>query len=218
MLQPRRHVRNRIGWRQRLQRLQGSPVQLDLRAFDEPLGEINRLEPVVQALADPAIEGRMRELRSHTRSGGTLAAIRIECFALVREASRRALGLRPFDVQVLAALALHDGAIVEMQTGEGKTLAAVMPAALHALAGAGVHVLTFNDYLAQRDAEWMAPIYSRLGLSVAHVRQGMTPDERRAAYRADVTYVTAKEAGFDFLRDLLATDRGDLVHRGGCRS
>ena len=212
-LQSRRHVRNRIGWRQRLQRLQGSSVQLDLRAFDEPLGEINSLEPDVQALADPAIEGRMRELRSHTRSGGPLDAIRIECFALVREASRRALGLRPFDVQVLAALALHGRAIVEMQTGEGKTLAAVMPAALHALAGAGVHVLTFNDYLAQRDAEWMAPIYGRLGLSVAYVRQGMTPDERRAAYRADVTYVTAKEAGFDFLRDLLATDPGDLVHR-----
>ena len=131
----------------------------------------------------------------------------------MREASRRSLGLRPFDVQVLAALALDNGAVVEMQTGEGKTLAAVMPAVLHGLAGHGVHVLTFNDYLAQRDAEWMAPIYSRLGLSVAHVRQGMTPGERRASYRADVTYVTAKEAGFDFLRDLLATDPEGLVHR-----
>jgi preprotein translocase subunit SecA len=206
-------IRNRIGWRQRLGRLQGSAIHFDLRAFDESLDGINRLEPAVHALSDPALEGRMRELRSHARSGGALHAIRVECFALVREASCRALGLRPYDVQLLAALALDGRSVVEMQTGEGKTLAAVMPAALHALAGKGVHVLTFNDYLAQRDPEWMAPIYGRLGLSVAHVRQGMTPEERRASYRADVTYVTAKEAGFDFLRDLLATDPGELVHR-----
>ena len=136
-------------------------------------------------------------------------SIRAAFFALAREPSRRVLGLRPFDVQVLAALALDRGHVVEMQTGEGKTLAAVMPAALRALAGQGVHVLTFNDYLARRDAEWMGPVYAMLGLSVGFVQQGMTPEERRRAYLADVTYVTAKEAGFDHLRDLLAMDPRD---------
>ncbi len=116
-------------------------------------------------------------------------------------------------MQIVAALALDAGAVVEMQTGEGKTLSSVMPVALAALSGRGAHVLTFNDYLARRDAEWMGPIYERLGLSVGFVQQGMTPDERRRAYRADVTYVTAKEAGFDHLRDLLARSVADLVHR-----
>jgi preprotein translocase subunit SecA len=134
-------------------------------------------------------------------------------FALAREASRRTLGLRPFDVQMVAALALDEGAIVEMQTGEGKTLAAVMPAAWNALGGQGVHVLTFNDYLAQRDAEWMRPVYDMLGVSVASLHQRSTPAERRSAYAADVTYVTAKEAGFDYLRDRLALGAADLVQR-----
>ena len=134
-------------------------------------------------------------------------------FALVREVTRRALGLRPFDVQMVAALALSRGRIVEMRTGEGKTLAAVMPAALHALTGDGVHILTFNDYLAHRDAEWMRPVYGLLGLSVRHVQQGMTAEDRRRAYRANVTYVTAKEAGFDHLRDLRATDPRNVRHR-----
>jgi preprotein translocase subunit SecA len=131
----------------------------------------------------------------------------------VREAAARTIGLRPFDEQVIAALALHEGRIVEMATGEGKTLAAVMPAALAALAGAGVHVLTFNDYLARRDAEWMGPVYAFLGLSVGWVQGASTREQRRRAYAADVTYVTAKEAGFDYLRDGLATDPAQPVHR-----
>ena len=126
-------------------------------------------------------------------------------FALVREAARRTLGLRPFDVQIVAALAMDDGAIVEMQTGEGKTLAAVMPAALNALTGQGVHVLTFNDYLAAAMPSGWA-LSTRLGIGVGPCEQGMTPAARRDAYAADVTYVTAKEAGFDHLRDLLAAD------------
>jgi preprotein translocase subunit SecA len=134
-------------------------------------------------------------------------------FALTREASRRVLALRPFDVQIVAALALDDRAIVEMQTGEGKTLTAVMPAVLNALTGRGVHVLTFNDYLAARDARWMAPVYRMLGLSVDCIEQGMPPPRRRVAYQADITYVTAMEAGFDHLRDLMAMDAGELVHR-----
>ncbi len=204
-------IQNKIGWRQRLAHLQGSTVAFDLRTYDRPLAEINRLGIDIERLSDCEIESRARELR--TRAGASQESIRPAFFALARAAARRALGLRPFDVQVLAAIAMDEGHIVEMQTGEGKTLAAVMPAALRALTGHGVHVLTFNDYLARRDAEWMGPVYKMLGLSVGFVQQGMTPDERRRAYLADVTYVTAKEAGFDHLRDLLATDPASLVHR-----
>jgi preprotein translocase subunit SecA len=205
-------VQNTIGWRQRLARLQGSPVSFDLRAYDEPLATINRLQDEISHLSDRELEERARQLRAQVQARPR-ESVRSLWFALARDASRRVLGLRPFDVQVLAAIALDDGHIVEMQTGEGKTLAAVMPASLRALSGEGVHVLTFNDYLARRDAEWMGPIYAMLGISVGFVQQGMTPEQRRRAYVADVTYVTAKEAGFDHLRDLLATDPQDLVHR-----
>lgn len=204
-------VQNTIGWRQRLAHLQGSPVAFDLRAYDEPLVEINRLGIDIEQLSDGEIEARARELRA--QAGASVESIRAAFFALARDASRRVLSLRPFDVQVLAAIALDCGHIVDMQTGEGKTLAAVMPASLRALTGQGVHVLTFNDYLARRDAEWMGPVYAMLGLRVGFVQQGMTPEERRRAYLADVTYVTAKEAGFDHLRDLLVTDPQALVHR-----
>ncbi|HEY6508568.1 MAG TPA: hypothetical protein VIY56_11190, partial [Vicinamibacterales bacterium] len=134
-------------------------------------------------------------------------------FPLVCEAARRALGQVPFDAQIVAGLALARETMVEVQTGEGKTLAATMPVALWALEGCGVHVLTFNDYLARRDAEWMGPIYRLLGLSVGYVQQGMSAAGRRQAYAADVTYVTAKEAGFDHLRDLCALTVDDRVHR-----
>jgi preprotein translocase subunit SecA len=137
----------------------------------------------------------------------------IDIFALVREASRRAIGLDPFDVQMIAGAVMAAGGIAELPTGEGKTLAAVFPACLHALAGRGVHVLTFNDYLARRDAAWMGPIYRLLGLSVSCVQEGMAPPGKRAAYAADITYATAKEAGFDFLRDGIAYETADLVHR-----
>ena len=136
-----------------------------------------------------------------------------EVFALVREASRRTIGLAPFDVQIIAGAAMAAGGVAELPTGEGKTLAAVFPACLHALSGRGVHVLTFNDYLARRDASWMGPIYRLLGLSVGCIQEGMAPFEKRAAYATDVTYATAKEAGFDFLRDRIAYEAGELVHR-----
>jgi len=206
-------VRNRVGWRDHLARFQGSSVELDLRAYDEPLGDIAALEKDVRRLSDEEIDRRPAELRHESLNDVSRDSVRNRVFALVREVSRRELKLRPFDVQVVAALALDRGAVVEMQTGEGKTLAAVMPAALNALEGKGVHVLTFNDYLARRDAEWMGPVYRRLGLSVGFVQAGMPANERRRAYLADVTYVTAKEAGFDHLRDLLALDVRDLVHR-----
>ena len=207
------HVRNHVGWRQRLAHLRGSTIEFDLRAYDDEMMEIARLDDEVGALSDEQLEAHVRALRDEARAGATREHLRAALYSLVREASRRVLGLRPFDVQIVAAIALDRGTVVEMQTGEGKTLAAVMPACLNALIGDGVHVLTVNDYLARRDAEWMGPVYRRLGLSVGFVQQGMTPGERRRAYGADVTYVTAKEAGFDHLRDLLATDVKDLVHR-----
>ena len=202
-----------VGWRQRLARLRGSAVAFDLSAFDRPLDAINALAAETAALSDQELEGRARALRQQIRAGTRLGDVRVPFFALTREAAHRVLGLRPFDIQLVAALAMDQGAVVEMQTGEGKTLAAVMPAALNAFAGTGVHVLTVNDYLARRDAEWMRPLYGRLGLDVQYVEQGMSPAMRRRAYLADVTYVTAKEAGFDHLRDLLATDAQDQVHR-----
>jgi preprotein translocase subunit SecA len=225
-------VQHTIGWRHRLAHLQGSPIAFDLRVYDQPMAEINRRQDEVSQLSDRELGERARQLRGQVQAGLRSAgsrrgspkpcaeevdaapeSVRAAFFALAREASWRVLGLRPFDEQVLAALALDDGYIVEMQTGEGKTLAAVMPASLRALTARGVHVLTFNDYLARRDAGWMGPVYARLGLSVGFIQQGMTPEARRRAYLADVTYVTAKEAGFDHLRDLLAMDPRELVHR-----
>jgi preprotein translocase subunit SecA len=204
---------NTTGWRQRLSRIQGSSVQFDLETYARALADINELESSVQELSSAGFEARAREARERAAQGVSLEDLRAPFFALVREAARRTVNLRPFDVQVLAGLALDRGNVVEMATGEGKTLTAVMPAALHALTGRGVHVLTFNDYLARRDAEWMGPVYRQVGLSVGFVQQGMTRAERRSAYLSDVTYVTAKEAGFDHLRDLLATDMADVVHR-----
>jgi preprotein translocase subunit SecA len=203
----------RIGLRERLTRLQGSTVDHDLAAYAAPLAAIAQLEPAFRDLTDPGITALSGALRAEAVAGRPLDEIQVRAYALVREAARRALGQRPFDVQVIAALALHRGAVVEMQTGEGKTLAAVMPAYLHGLTGRGLHVLTFNDYLARRDAEWMGPIYRALGLSVDWIGGGRPQSEHRRAYAADVTYVTAKEAGFDHLRDLLARDAGELVHR-----
>ncbi len=209
--EPRR-PRNAIGWRDLLDRARGSNVRLALAAFDAALDAVAAHEPAVRGLSDAALTARAQAVRA-ARAGRPRAETRAELFALAREAARRALGQRPYDEQIVAALALDRGAVVEMHTGEGKTLTATMPAALHALDGRGAHVLTFNDYLARRDAEWMGPIYRLLGLSVGVVQQGMDAGARRRAYAADVTYVTAKEAGFDLLRDQLVDHAGDAVHR-----
>ena len=167
-------VRNHIGWRDRLARFRGSSIHRDLRGYDRTLDEINAIEPELVALTDDELCVRGRRLRDQARAG-SMDDVRAGTFALVRELARRRLGLRPFDEQLVAGLAMDRGAVVEMQTGEGKTLAAVLPVALNALARGGVHVLTFNDYLARRDAEWMEPIYTGLGLTVAYVQHGMTP-------------------------------------------
>jgi preprotein translocase subunit SecA len=174
------------------------------------------MKPCAERLAqatDEELRALARKLRDRALAGAPLDELELEAFALVREAAGRTLGLRPFDVQVLAALALHRRHLVEMQTGEGKTLAAVFPVYLNALTGRGVHVLTFNDYLARRDAAWMGPLYRFLGLTVGAVQEGMRPAQRRRAYAADVTYVTAKEAGFDLLRGLLCHEPDDVVQR-----
>ena len=152
-------------------------------------------------------------LKARAKSGVPLEELIHEAYALVREAAGRAVGLYPYEVQLMAALAMHQGRVVEMQTGEGKTLSAVMPAYLNALSGKGVHILTFNDYLAERDAKWMGPIYELLGVSCGYIKEGMELEARKRAYLKDITYVTAKEAGFDFLRDFLATDKKELMHR-----
>ena len=205
-------VRNPITWRDVLVRMRGSSVQLGLSGFDAHLDAIDAYERGIRALPDAALLARATALRA---GGGSRARadVRAEVFALARDAARRALGQRPYDVQVVAALALDRGAVVEMQTGEGKTLTATMPVALRALEGRGAHVLTFNDYLARRDAEWMGPVYRLLGLSVGAVQQGTDAAARRHAYAADITYVTAKEAGFDHLRDQLVARAADRVHR-----
>jgi preprotein translocase subunit SecA len=202
-----------LNWRQRLERLRGSSVEYDTRPYAASLAKIHALTGELEKLSDPDLQKCSRQLAAEAKGGTTLDSLLPQAYALVGEAARRVADLRPFDVQVVAGVALHRGRVVEMQTGEGKTLAAVAPVYLNALTGEGVHVLTFNDYLAQRDAEWMGPIYRFLGLTVGYVREGRSTVERRAAYGCDVTYVTAKEAGFDHLRDLLCTEIGDLVHR-----
>jgi preprotein translocase subunit SecA len=203
----------RTDWRRWIDRLRGSPVRHDIERYAPALADISAREPILGDRSDGAIAEEAARIRDAVRAGETLDDWRSHWYALARDMARRTLGQRPFDTQVVAALALDEGHVVEMQTGEGKTLAAVMPASLNALTGRGVHVLTFNDYLARRDAEWMGPVYRALGLSVAFVQQGMSARARREAYAADVTYVTAREAGFDHLRDLVAARLADVVHR-----
>jgi len=167
----------------------------------------------LEAWDDQQLQAESLRLRQEARMGTSLDDLLIDAYALVCEAAKRTLGLQPYDVQIMAAIALHEKMLIEQHTGEGKTLSAVMPAYLNALTGEGVHVLTFNDYLAHRDAEWMGPIYRFLGLTVGAVQAGMSLSDKREAYAADITYVTAKEAGFDFLRDTIALDVADTVHR-----
>jgi len=192
-------------------RARGRLIQLDLAPHQKLLAHINKLD--FEAETDERLKGRSTALMARARQGASPDELLIEGFALARESARRVLAMRPFDVQVLAGIAMHQRKLVEMETGEGKTLAAVLPAYLNALAGRGVHVLTFNDYLAHRDAHWMGPLYRFLGLTVGSIQEGMSPRERTRAYASDVTYVTAKEAGFDYLRDHLCTVQEDLVHR-----
>ncbi|MDP8959519.1 MAG: preprotein translocase subunit SecA [Actinomycetota bacterium] len=175
---------------------------------------VNGLEPAVQALDDPDLAAKTVEFRRRLADGETLDELEAEAFAVVREVARRVLGQRHFDVQVVGAGALHRGMIAEMKTGEGKTLVSTMPLYLNALAGKGAHLVTVNDYLARRDAEWMGGIYRFLGLEVGLIQSEMSTAERRPAYRADITYGTNNEFGFDYLRDNMAMRAEEVVQRG----
>lgn len=185
-----------------------------LKSFKKIVDKVNALEEEVKALSDSNFPKKTEEFRHRLANGETLDDIMPEAFALVREASRRTIGLRPFDVQIMGAVALHRGMVTEMKTGEGKTLVAVMPAYLNALEGKGVHIITVNDYLARRDSEWMGPIYEALGLTVGAIQSEMNPEERREIYNRDVTYGTNNEMGFDYLRDNLAYLPEQRVQRG----
>jgi preprotein translocase subunit SecA len=194
-------------------RLNGSTIEYDVTAYSPALQRIRAALAGLALQGDESLEVQLRALRHQAQQGVEREELVEKCFALVTHAVQRTLGIKPFDVQLLGALAMQQGRIAEIQTGEGKTLTAVFVAVLEALAGKGVHVLTFNDYLARRDAAWMGPVYALLGLRVAWVGQGMSGEERRQAYAADITYVTAKECGFDYLRDLLVLQRSARVQR-----
>jgi preprotein translocase subunit SecA len=185
------------------------------REYERRVARINDFEPEMEASTDAELRALADDLRARAANGQPLEELLYETFALVREASRRTLGLRHFDVQLIGGMVLHDGAIAEMRTGEGKTLTATLPIVLNAFAARGVHLVTVNDYLARRDAEWMQPIYSALGISVG-VLQNMQPyEDKRAAYAADVTYGTNSEFGFDYLRDNMAMSMEEKVQHGG---
>jgi preprotein translocase subunit SecA len=195
-------------------RLNGCTVHYDPSLCTPALARINDLRPRFQDMTEVRLREESRMIRDRTISGESPDSLLPEAFALVRETAWRTLGQRPFETQILGGIVLHQGRVAQLQTGEGKTLAAVFPAFLNALTGRGVHILTFNDYLARRDAAWMGPVYALLGLSVGCVQEGMSAADRRAAYDCDVTYLTAREAGFDFLRDNLSHDVSWTVHRG----
>jgi len=191
----------------------GSKNERELKRMAPLVDEINRLEPEFQALSDSQLKGKTAEFKNRISNGETLDELLPAAFAAVREASVRVLGMRHFDVQLIGGIVLHRGIIAEMKTGEGKTLAATLPLYLNALTGRGVHLVTVNDYLAQRDAEWMGGIYNALGLSVGVIIHGMDDSERRDAYQCDITYGTNNEFGFDYLRDNMKFDIEDFVQR-----
>jgi preprotein translocase subunit SecA len=184
-----------------------------VKALQRSVEVVSSLEPEIERLSDEALRAKTAEFRERLADGETLDDMMHEAFAVAREAARRTLGMRPFDVQVMGGIVLHQGKIAEMKTGEGKTLAATMPVYLNALTGEGVHVVTVNDYLARRDAEWMGEIYDFLGLTVGLIQDGMGFEERKEAYAADVTYGTNAQFGFDYLRDNIATRTDQLVQR-----
>ncbi|XP_024020713.1 protein translocase subunit SECA2, chloroplastic [Morus notabilis] len=184
-----------------------------VRDYYRLVKSVNALEPQIQILSDEQLRAKTAEFRQRLREGQTLADIQAEAFAVVREAAKRKLGMRHFDVQIIGGAVLHDGSIAEMKTGEGKTLVSTLAAYLNALTGEGVHVVTVNDYLAQRDAEWMGRVHRLLGLSVGLIQRGMTSEERRSNYNCDITYTNNSELGFDYLRDNLAGNNGQLVMR-----
>jgi preprotein translocase subunit SecA len=192
----------------------GSANDRQIKALQPRVDAINALEPELEGLTDEQLKERTATFRQQVAEGTSLEDVLVPAFATVREASKRALGMRHFDVQLMGGIILHQGKIAEMRTGEGKTLVATLPIYLNALAGKGTHVVTVNDYLARRDAEWMGKIYTFLGMSTGVIVHGLTDAERQAAYACDVTYGTNNEFGFDYLRDNMKFDLQSMVQRG----
>src|SRR5213080_1311502 len=192
----------------------GTKNERELKRLEARIEAINALEPEMQQLADSEFPLRTEKFKKRLAEGEPLDELLVEAFALCREAGRRTLAMRHFDVQLIGGMVLHEGKIAEMKTGEGKTLVATLPVYLNALAGRGVHVVTVNDYLAKRDAEWMGQIYTFLGLSVGVIVHGLDDEQRKQAYDCDVTYGTNNELGFDYLRDNMKYRMEDMVQRG----
>jgi preprotein translocase subunit SecA len=209
-----RHGENMLGLGTLARKVFGTPNDRKVKSVRPLVAKINALEPEFKALTDQQIKDRTQALAERALNGESLDALLPEAFANCREAARRALGLRAFDVQLKGGIFLHQGNIAEMKTGEGKTLMATFPAYLNALAGKGVHIVTVNDYLAKRDADWMSKVYGALGLTTGVVYPYQPEDEKREAYRADITYATNNELGFDYLRDNMKATKEDMAQRG----
>ncbi len=200
-----------LGWI--LQKFIGTKNERDLKKMLPLIERINSYEPKMIALSDAELRAKLEEFRKRHSDGETLDELLPEAFAVVREAGKRTLQMRHFDVQLMGGIVLHQGKIAEMRTGEGKTLVATLPVYLNSITGKGVHLVTVNDYLAKRDSEWMSPVYKFLGLTVGVVQHDLDNPERQAAYRCDITYVTNNEIGFDYLRDNMAVSKEDCVLR-----
>jgi len=196
-----------------LKKIFGTRNERELKRIQVLVDEINAFEPAILALSDDALRAKTDEFKKRLEAGATLDELLAEAFAVVREASKRTLGMRHFDVQLIGGIVLHQGRIAEMKTGEGKTLVATLPVYLNALTGRGVHVVTVNDYLAKRDSQWMSPVYLFLGLTVGVIVHGLTDEQRQVAYGSDVTYGTNNEFGFDYLRDNMKFDLKDYAQR-----
>ena len=196
-----------------LKKVFGTRNERELKRMRKTVRRINALEESMQALSDAELAAYTASLRERNAGGDSLDALLPEAFAVVREASQRVLGMRHFDVQLIGGMALHEGKIAEMKTGEGKTLVATLPTYLNTLGGGSVHLITVNDYLASRDAQWMGPLYAFLGLAVGVVRSGQLPEHKREAYAADIIYGTNNEFGFDYLRDNMAFTLEDKLQR-----
>lgn len=197
----------------KIERWQGIEIERDLHVYLETVKSIGQIEIVMQSKTDSDLKSIAHSYRKNIQEGVDPDSLLVETFALIREVSRRCLNMRPFDCQMIAAIVLHQAKLAQMNTGEGKTLAAVMPVCLNAFSGKGVHVLTFNDYLAKRDATWMRPVYEFLGLTVGYIQENMSKEEKKHAYNCDVTYATAKRVGFDYLYSYIEMDPSEIVLR-----
>src|SRR5262245_56386686 len=196
-----------------LRKIFGSRNDRLIKRYMHTVRAINALEPRIQSLSDAELRAKTDDFKQRIADGATLDEVLPEAFAVVREAGKRTLNMRHFDVQLIGGMVLHYGKIAEMRTGEGKTLVATLPAYLNALADTGVHVVTVNDYLAQRDAAWMGKLYGFLGMSVGVNLSQMDHDSKQVAYAADITYGTNNEFGFDYLRDNMVYQTGERVQR-----